>query len=183
MPVFKVKDLMINVLSERSPHGGAGLCSEDVSATVPTPITPYVLVAANRPLLEEFKSASKELVARADDDGAAALTHAIDRVALDIGRAVVVAAMQGGGVAMPDPNCGGSSLETIPTPITPIVHRNVAVLKASHLGQLRVQLREALKATEVADAALTPRSAEDVRMLEDKLEGALAELRGMKGVR
>jgi hypothetical protein len=174
MKTFRVKDLMINVLGGRG--GGLSYCSEDVSATAPTPITPYILVAAYTPVLHHVRDVTARL-AKSDDveiDGAVA--SAIDEAALDVGRAVVVAAVQGGGAYYPNPDCGGSSLETIPTPITPVVHKNLAVLKASHLGQLRVQLQGALDATVEAEAALTPRSAADIKQARKSLEGALASL-------
>ncbi len=174
MSVFRVKDLMINVLADRG--GGLSYCSEDVSATAPTPITPYILVAANQPVLDYVRDVTVKLADSGDPDGSPAVAELIDEVALDIGRAVVVGAVQGGGVYYPDPNCGGSSLETIPTPITPVVHKNLAILKGSHLGQLKDQLQTALRATQAAEAALTPRTADQVKEVRNKLEGALASL-------
>jgi hypothetical protein len=175
MATFKVRDLLINVISER-PGGGVGLCSEDVSATAPTPITPYILVAANRPVLDHVQNVTKRLVDASDPDGDP-VVNAIDQVALDIGRQVVVAAVQGGGALLPDPNCSGTSMETIPTPITPVVHKTTAVLQASHLPQLRVQLAAAIEATKAAEQALSPDTQQEIRMVEKKLEGALSELR------
>lgn len=167
MSTFVVKDLMVNVLSDR---GSVGLCSEDVSATVPTPLTPVVLVAAHTPVLRHVQHVTKELVASGDPDGAPAL---IDEVALDIGRAVVVAAAQGGGTFLPDPD---KTLDTIPTPITPVVHKNAALLRASHLRQLKVQLNEALEATERAEKALIPSGRREVAGARKHLQNALEAL-------
>jgi hypothetical protein len=166
---------MVNVLSGRA--GGFSYCSEDVSATAPTPITPYILVAAYTPVLHHVRDMAVKFSDAQDPDGDPAILNAIVVLALDVGRAVVVAAVQGGGVYYPDPNCGGSSMETIPTPITPVVHKNLAVLKGSHLGQLRVQLQDTLKATQEAEAALTPRTPAQIKKVRAQLEGALDTLR------
>ncbi|REJ79617.1 MAG: hypothetical protein DWQ36_01005 [Acidobacteria bacterium] len=172
MSTFVVKDLMVSVLSDR---GSVGLCAEDVSATVPTPLTPVVLVAAQTPVLQHVQHVTKRLVAAGDADGSPAVVEAIDEVALDIGRGIVVAAAQGGGVMLPDPNCGGTSLETIPTPITPVVHKNAALLRVSHLRQLKAQLHETLAAVDKAQAALVP-SGRQVAKVRKQLEGALESL-------
>ena len=76
---------------------------------------------------------------------------------------------------LPDPNCGGTSLETIPTPITPVVHKNAALLRVSHLRQLKAQLHETLAAVDKAQAALVP-SGRQVAKVRKQLEGALESL-------
>lgn len=173
MSVFKVKDLMIKVIGG---GGGAGLCSEDVSVTAPTPITPYILVAAQRPLFEQLVGITRKAMKSNDLEVQAAAVDAIDDVAQEVGREVVVAALGGGGVYMPDPNCNGSSMETIPTPLTPVVHKIAHTVRASDLPRLRTQLQEVVAKAEEAEGALAPRSAADRRRVSGKLKAALEEL-------
>lgn len=163
MPYFRIKDLMVNVLNQR---GGVGLCAEDASPTVPTPLTPYVLVAAQSPLLEHVANAT----AAVGDDA----TELIDRVALDVGRQVVLAAVQGGGTYQPDPNCGGTSMETIPTPITPVVHNQVGLLRNVHLPSLRAQLQDTVKQLDAAERQALATAAE--AGVAAKLEEAIKAL-------
>lgn len=186
MSVFKVKDLMIRVLGGGG--GGASLCSEDVSVTAPTPITPYILVAAHQPLFERLQEMTRKSMATDPDVDPASpaeanpepqpwrVLRAIDDLALDVGRQVVVAAVGGGGVYMPDPNCGGSSMETIPTPITPVVHKIAVTVRASDLPRLKAQLNEVVAMANEAEQALSPRSAADRRLVGGKLKGALEGL-------
>jgi hypothetical protein len=90
---------------------------------------------------------------------------------------VVVAALGAGGVYMPDPDCGGSSLETIPPTLTPVVHKNAVMVRASDLSRLKAKMKQVLDTAEEAEQALVPRKAGDVRMLRGKLEGALESMR------
>lgn len=173
MSVFKVKDLMIRVLG--SGGGSAGLCSEDVSVTAPTPITPVILVAAQRPLFEHLQAVTRKAVKKADPATDEAVIDAIDNLAIEVGRGVVVAALGGGGVYLPDPNCDGSSMDTIPTPLTPVVHKNAVTVRATDLPRLKDQLRQALAAADEAEQALTPSGAHK-RSLKTKLQGAIEAL-------
>jgi len=190
---FKVKDLMINVISTGG--GGAFLPADD--GPIPTPVTPHTPVISAVAITPQFiltapliKDALKvqdghihcaDTLARAagsDPDGDPAILALVK----DIGRAAVGAAVlaHGGGAGMPDPNCGGTSMETIPTPLTPVVHNARTVLSRSHLPALKKQLEQVLVAVEKAELELTPKG-RDADAVRSQLEGAIAELKGVAG--
>ncbi|WP_309605823.1 hypothetical protein [Phenylobacterium sp.] len=104
---------------------------------------------------------------------------AISSAIHDIGAAVVASAaysaLGGGSVGLPNPDCGGSSLETIPTPITPIVLVGREVHQVSELPGLRKQLAVAVEALDRFTAAQAPRDAE-IGVVRTQLEGALKSL-------
>ncbi len=77
--VFSIKDLMINVVSKGRGAGTAGLFVE----TPPTPLTPITPVAAITAYHKRFKAIDKLLLDKNVD------IAAIDRTALDVGRAVI----------------------------------------------------------------------------------------------
>jgi len=188
---FKVKDLMINVGATGG--GGAFLPADD--GPIPTPVTPHTPVISVVALTPQFnltapliKDALKvvegdvrraETLARAaasDPDG----DPAFNALVKDLGRAAVGAAVlaHGGGAGMPDPNCGGTSMETIPTPLTPVVLNARTVLSRSQLPALKKQLEQVLVAVEKAELELTPKGHE-VGTVRSHLEGAIAELKGV----
>ena len=76
---------------------------------------------------------------------------------------------------MPNPNCDGSSMETIPTPLTPVVHKAATVLQASALPRLKAQLTEMLQAVEEAEKTLIPQG-QGIKALASSLKSAAAEL-------
>jgi hypothetical protein len=76
---------------------------------------------------------------------------------------------------MPDPNCNGTSMETIPTPLTPYVHKAKNLLRVEDLAILKRRLTRVLDAVEVAEKALVPKGREAADLAE-RLKGAAAEL-------
>lgn len=172
MSQFKVKDLLISVIPEAG-KGGVSLCY-DTSATVPTPLTPWVLVAAYTPVFDTLEHAGRRFAEASDSEGDRAMPD-LDAAAQEIGRAFVAHAFVQGGAGYPSPDCG-SSRETIPTPLTPVIHKNLELLQPRHLTQLKTQLRKVHRAVDAAEDQLTPSGAEQVRLLRGKLEGALEEL-------
>ena len=81
----------------------------------------------------------------------------------------------GGSAGMPNPDCGGTSLETIPPTLTPIVHVGIAVHRVSELPRLKRQLEQTMAFVDKAAVAQAPRGAE-VGAVRAKLEGALKDL-------
>ncbi len=169
MSWFKVKDLMINVIGNGG--GSSGIWDDE---PLPSPATPYVVVAANRRLLDRVRRVTRKLAKR--DASGTAQREVVDNVALGLGRGIVYAAIQaGGGSGLPGPD------DDVPTPrftipgTSPIIH-DLTVLDASHLPQLEAQLRDALQATEAAAQEFAPDSGKEVRFVQGKLEEALADL-------
>jgi hypothetical protein len=190
---FKVKDLMINVIG-RGSGGGAALPADDTTP-VPTPITPIAITAVLVELTpavtigtQFVKDAMKtkdlvnnekaEIIARAAQPS---FTNAgaFAEVNRQIAAAVVGAAViqSGGSAGMPNPDCGGSSQETIPTPLTPVVRQTAGLLRAEHLPRLRERLATMLAAVDAAEKSLAPRG-KAVADLKEKLRAASAELEG-----
>jgi hypothetical protein len=188
--VYKVRDLMVNVI--RAGGGGSTSLPADDSTPVPTPITPIAIDAslvALTPIVNTAIPAVKdvlktavatnghaEALARSGAglaDGSASMNAITREVAATLVGAVV---LQGRGSAgMPDPNCGGTSMETIPTPLTPYVHKAKDVLRVEDLAVLKRRLTRVLEAVEVAEKALAPKGREAVDLAE-RLKGAASEL-------
>ena len=183
---FLVKDLAVSISS--GGRGGTWLPGPD-DETPPSPISPIASVLANLAYIEAVRGAVLDAVktqryddiARAFVAGEAGGNPAIRTAIQEIGAAVVssaaFAAIGGGGgaVGMPDPNCGGTSLETIPPTLTPVVHVGLAVHKVTELPRMKNQLAQAVAYFDRAAGAQAPRKAE-VGNLRTQLEGALKEL-------
>jgi hypothetical protein len=124
-----------------------------------------------------------ESIGRAFRDGDPDGNPSLQAVIHDVGVAVVasavygqLAARGGGGEAgLVDPNCSGTSFETIPTPLTPIVHDGRDVHRVSELPQLRKQLAIAVERLDKIAASHAPTGA-DVGVVREQLEGALKGL-------
>lgn len=182
---FVIKDLVISISG--GGRGGTWLPGPD-DETPPTPISPVASVLVNMGIIEMVRATVVDAL-KADKGleeigqafikdelgGNAAIRSAIQ----DIGAAVVASAaysaMGGGKVGMPDPNCGGTSLETIPTPLTPVVHVGQEVHRVTELPRLRRQLAETIKFMDRATEQQAPRGAE-VAMVREHLEQALKAL-------
>jgi len=97
----------------------------------------------------------------------------------EIGVAVVAsaayAALGGGAVGLPNPDCGGTSLETIPPTLTPVVHVGLAVHRVTELPRLQKQLAQTMSYVEKAAGAQAPRG-EEIAAVRTQLEGALKSL-------
>jgi hypothetical protein len=181
---FLIKDLVVSVGG--GGRGGTWLPGPD-DETPPSPISPVASVLANIGLIEAVrgtivdavKAKKFDDVARAFVAGDAGGSPAIRAAIHEIGSAVVAgaafAALGGGSVGLPDPNCGGTSLETIPPTLTPVVHAGLAVHRVTELPRLKRQLAQTVAFVEKAAAAQAPRRAE-VAAVRAQLQGALKDL-------
>lgn len=181
---FLIKDLVVSVGA--GGRGGTWLPGPD-DETPPTPISPIASVLANLAhieavrgtILEAVKAKRFDDVARAFVAGDTGGSPAIRAAIFEIGAAVVgsaaFAALRGGSVGLPNPDCGGTSLETIPPTLTPIVHVGLAVHRVTELPRLRQQLAQTVAFVEKAAAAQAPRGNE-VAAVRAQLEAALKSL-------
>jgi hypothetical protein len=181
---FLIKDLVVSIGAVG--RGGTWLPVDD-EHTPPTPISPIASVLANLDLIEAVrgtivdavKAQKFDEVARAfegDPDGNPAIRKAINEIGTAVVASAAYAALGGGGtVGLVDPDCGGTSFETIPTPITPIVHVGLAVHKVTELPRLKQQLAKAVAYLDKASAAQAPQGKE-VAVVRAQLEGALKNL-------
>lgn len=180
---FLIKDLAISVSA--SGRGGTWMPGPD-DPTPPSPISPIASVLVNLGLVEAVRGAVVEAVkakqfdgiAQAFVPGSAAGHPAIRNAIHEIGSAVVASAAYsaiGSSVGYPNPDCGGTSLETIPPTLTPIVHVGFAVHRVSELPRLKRQLEETVAFVGKAAGAQAPSGAE-VATVRTKLQQALKEL-------
>lgn len=179
---FLIKDLAVSIGG--GGRGGSWMPGPD-DETPPTPISPIASVLANLAHIEAVRGAIAEAVkAKRFDDIARAFVAgdsggnpAIRAAIHEIGAAVVASAAfaGGGGVGLPNPDCGGTSLETIPPTLTPVVHVGLAVHKVSELPRLKKQLAATLAYVEKAAVAQAPRG-DEVAAVKAHLEGAIKDL-------
>lgn len=192
---FVIKDLVVSIPSASAGGGGRSFMpADDNGEPLPWWISPVAGVLGKEHVLEIAREtvrgalkdqASLEGIGLAfregDPDGNPALREAI----FDVGSAVVASAVWadlaraggsgGGGVGLPNPDCGGSSLETIPTPITPIVHVGLEAHRVTDLPRMRKQLAIAVEKLEQISTRHAPRG-DDVGVVRKHLEGALQGL-------
>lgn len=181
---FLVKDLAITVGG--GSRGGTWLPGPD-DVSPPSPISPIAAVLSNLAHIEAVRGTIVDAVkAKRFDDVAAAFVAggtngnpAIRTAIHEIGAAVVAsaayAALGGGAVGLPDPNCGGTSLETIPPTTSPVVHIGLAVHRVTELPRLKNQLAQTMAYVERAATAQAPR-ADEVAGVRAQLEAALKSL-------
>jgi hypothetical protein len=185
---FLIKDLAVSVGG--GSRGGAFLPADD-TVVPPSPISPIASVVANLDLIEAVRATIVQAVqekrfdeiARAFVAGESGGNAAIRAAIHDIGTAVVAGAAYaalGGSVGLPNPDCGGTSLETIPPTLTPVVHVGLAVHKVSELPRLQKQLAQTVAYVDKAAAAQAPRGAE-IAAVRAQLEGALKNLPASEG--
>lgn len=181
---FVIKDLAISIRPERGGGGAGGTwMPADEGTVLPWWISPIasvlvkgqVLEAVGRTIVERIESKADlgEIVGafHGDPDGNPAIKQTIQ----EIGAAVVASAAYahiGGAVGYPDPDCGGTSLETIPPTITPVVHAGLEIHRVSELPRLREQLRVAVETLDKVSADLEPRD-DEVKAVAAHLEDAL----------
>lgn len=180
---FLIKDLAISIGA--GGRGGTWMPGPDTE-TPPSPISPIASIAATSALIEAVRGTVLEAVKnKRFDEIAAAFAgeaggNAVIRGAIqDIGAAVVASAAYaglGGSVGLVDPNCGGTSFETIPPTITPIVHYGAAIHRVSELPRIKAQLAHSMAYLEKAAAAQQPHNAE-VGAVRTALEQAAAGLK------
>ena len=183
---FLIKDLVVSVGG--GGRGGTWLPADD-GETPPPWISPIAGVFSKLDLLAAVKGAIEEAVeAGALDDVARAFDardvggNALIRSAIhDVGAAVVASAayagLAGGSVALPDPDCGGTSLETIPPTLTPIVHSGMEIHRLTELPRLKRQLAESMEYVEKLSSSLAPQG-RDAEVVRDRLKTAMAALDG-----
>ncbi len=180
---FLIKDLAVSIGA--GGRGGTWLPGPD-DETPPSPISPVASVLANIGLIEAVRGAiidaveakNFDEVAKAFVPGDAGGNPVIRNAIHEVGSAVVASAAfaaGGGQVGLIDPNCGGTSYETIPPTITPVVHAGVQVHKVSELPRLRKQLSQALDYMDKAADAQMP-VGEEVGAVRHSLESALKSL-------
>lgn len=181
---FLIKDLVVSIGT--GSRGGNWMPGPD-DPTPPSPISPVASIFANLALIEAVRGTIIEAVkAKRFDEVASAFvagntggSPAIRMAIHEIGAAVVAsaayAALGGGAVGLPNPDCGGTSLETIPPTLTPVVHVGLAVHRVTELPRLKRQLAETIAFVEKASAAQAPSGAE-VAIVRAQLEGALKNL-------
>ena len=181
---FLIKDLAVSVGA--GGRGGTWLPGPD-DTSPPSPISPIASVLANLAhieavrgvIVDAVKTQRFDDVARAfvagDVGGSPVLRTAIHEIGAAVVASAAYAALGGGTVGLPNPDCGGTSLETIPPTLTPVVHGGLAVHKVSDLPRLKQQLAQTLAYVEKAATAQTPRGAE-VGAVRAQLEAALKSL-------
>jgi len=181
---FLVKDLVVSIGA--GSRGGTWLPGPD-DETPPSPISPIASVLANLALIEAVrgtildavKAKRFDEVARAfvpgDAGGSPASRSAINEIGTAVVASAAWAALGGGSVGLPNPDCGGTSLETIPPTLTPIVHVGLAVHRVTELPRLKQQLAQTVAFVEKAAAAQAPRG-DEVAAVRAQLEAALKSL-------
>ncbi len=181
---FVIQDLMVSIAG--GSHGGTWLPGPD-DETPPSPISPVASVLDNVGLIEAVRSAvlqaveagQLEGIAQAFDAGAAGGNAVVRSAIHEIGTAVVAAAayaaLSGGPGAMPNPECGGTSYETIPQTLTPVVHKGAQIHRVTELPRLRKQLADTLAYVDRAAEARMPRR-DELGQVREQLERALKSL-------
>lgn len=183
---FIIKDLVVSIPSARGGGGGTWLPAEDgpplpwwISPVAGVLVKGQVLEVVNATIKEAIKAGDFTAIGRAFQDGDPDGNPSIRRAIHDIGSAVVASAAYaavGGTFGYPNPDCGGTSLETIPPTITPIVHEGLAIHRVTELPRLRMQLATAVEVLDRAAAAQAPKG-EEVGRVAKHLESALSDLR------
>lgn len=181
---FIIKDLVISIGG--GSRGGTWLPADD-GPLPPSPISPVASILVNIALIEAVRGTIVEAVkakqfdevARAFVPGEAGGSPAIRSAIHEIGSAVVAsaafAALGGGALGLPNPDCGGTSLENIPPHLSPFVNVGFAVHRVTELPRLRKQLTETLAYVEQASAAQAPQG-DEVAAVRVQLEDALKSL-------
>lgn len=189
---FVIKDLVVSIPSA-SAGGGRSFMPADDGEPLPWWISPVAGVLGKEHVLEIARDtvrgalkdqASLEGIGLAFRAGAVDGNPALREAIHDVGSAVVASAIWadlaragggGGSVGLPNPDCGGSSLETIPTPITPIVHVGLEAHRVSDLPRMRKQLAIAVEKLDKISTRYAPKG-EEVGAVRKQLEGALQSL-------
>src|SRR5882672_3548013 len=133
---FLIKDLAVSIPGGNG-HGSTWMPTDD-QHTPPTPISPVASVLVNMGLIEAVRGTIAEAVkaqkfdevARAFVPGEAGGSPVIRSAIQQIGSAVVASAAYaslGGAVGLVNPDCDGTSFETIPPTFTPVVQTGFQV--------------------------------------------------------
>ena len=182
---FMIKDLVVSIANGGS-SAGTWMPGPD-DETPPSPISPIASVVLNLDLIVAVRATVAEAMKakRYDDIGRAFLPdepggNAMIRAAIQsVGAAVVgsaaYAALGGGSAGMPNPACDGTSMETIPPTLSPVVHWGRLVHRVNDLPRLRKQLADTMAYLDKTVTAQAPRGAE-VATVRTQLEGAIKVL-------
>ena len=178
---FIIKDLMISVSGGKM--GDVWLPAPG-GETPPSPISPVAgllvkmgLVDTVRGIIREALKSEEgiESIGQAFVQGGVGGNPVIRNAINEIGAAVVAsaayAAMPTGKFGIPNPDCGGTSYETIPPTITPIIVTGREIHRVTELPRLQNQLAATMEYIEKATETRLP-AGEEVGMLRDKIEGA-----------
>lgn len=181
---FLLKDLAVSVAG--GGRGGTWMPGPD-DETPPSPISPIAAVTAHLALIEAVRGTIVEAVkakrldevARAfvagDTGGNATLRNAIQEIGTAVVASAAFAALGTGGAGLPNPDCSGTSYETIPPTLTPVVHHGLAVHRVSDLPRLKQQLADAVAFIDKTTAVHAPRGTE-IAGVRTNLEGAIKDL-------
>lgn len=177
---FVIKDLAISI-------GGGGrgtwMPAPD-GETPPTPISPVASILVNIGLIETVRIAVQdaikvkdfESIGRAFIAGDPAGNPVLQTAIRDIGAAVVASAAYSAlgrdSVGLVDPD---QTFETIPTSLTPVIHKGFEVHRVTDLPRLQRQLAETVAYFDRAASAQAPQGNE-LREVRAQLEGALKNL-------
>ncbi len=170
MPNFQVRDLMINVADDRLKlkRQGAAYCTQDQPTLLTCGrLSPVMHVIKASYLVER----SVEIARSAAELEPSVAAGLIEHVGAEFGQQVVANAAFGAGTFMPDPNCGGTSFETIPPTITPVVHK-ADVLQLADLAVIKAQVVELLGAIDEMAAEFAPRKGIEQKVVNEHLAGA-----------
>lgn len=187
---FQRKDFIVNdlVVSVGSGSRGSTWLPGPDDETPPSPISPIASVLVNIGIIESVRATiidalksekGFESIGQAFLPGEAGGNPTIRSAIHEIGSAIVASAtysaLGGGSAGLPNPDCGGTSLETIPSPLTPVVNVGREVHRVTELPRLKQQLAAAVKFIDKAVDAQAPDKAE-VAVVREQLEGALKSL-------
>lgn len=184
---FIIKDLVVSIPSASGSGRSDTFMPVDGGDPLPPWLSPVAGVLVKGRLLEAVTRTVTDAVKKGEDfkdiglafrDGDPDGNPAIRQAIHEIGSAVVASAAYGalgGSVGLPNPDCGGTSLETIPPTLTPIVHLGIEIHRVTELPRLRKQLAVAVEALDRLAVAHAPRGAE-VKMVAKHLEDALKGL-------
>ena len=158
--MFKVADLMINVLDERLrlDGGDTGLCAiEQPTQDMCGLASPYMYVAKLTPRFELVRG----LVAAGTPES----LQAAQKIAGDVTAALV-------GAFLP-----ADEGTPVPTPITPVA-TGVDLLSMADLPAIRASLQHALAEVEKLEVAAAPRPGAETEIVREHLAAALESLGG-----
>jgi hypothetical protein len=183
---FVIKDLVISIPSGFG-RGGTFMPVDD-GVELPPWLSPIAGVLVKGDMLEVVRGTMREALKdgdfaaigsafrEGDPDGNPAIQTAIHEIGSVVVASVAYAELgRGGSVGLVDPNCGGTSFETIPPTLTPIVHVGREVHRVTELPRLRKQLEVAVQTLDRLATAQEPRGPE-VAAVREQLEGALRSL-------
>lgn len=181
---FVIKDLVVSVGG--GGHGGTWLPGPD-QETPPPQISPIASVLAKIGVFEAVRASVQDAIRSKDfetigrafapggDGGDPVIRSAIHEIGSAVVASAAYAAMGGGSVGLPNPDCGGTSLETVPSPLTPVVNIGLEVHRVSELPRLRRQLAVTVDFVNRAAVTQAPHG-EEVGLVRAQLEGALKSL-------